>query len=206
MSNNTQLPDEKQCTKCGETKSVSAFGKDARLKSGFRADCKVCHALYCAQWRKEHADEIAQYSVQWRQEHHEEIAQYNAQWRQDHPQYDVQWAKEHAEEKAHNNAQWRKANPDKCRAARNRRRARKLGNGGSHTAADIQRQGDLQYWLCWWRMPGCAIDCKDDYHVDHLVPLARGGHNNPSNIVISCPHCNYSKNDKTPDEFAGRLL
>src|SRR5665213_303225 len=34
----------KRCPKCGETKPVSAFGKDARQKSGLRIWCKFCHA------------------------------------------------------------------------------------------------------------------------------------------------------------------
>jgi 5-methylcytosine-specific restriction endonuclease McrA len=70
----------------------------------------------------------------------------------------------------------------------------------------VQRQGDSQNWLCWWRGPNCLVDCRETYHVDHLIPLARGGHNNPSNIVITCPFCNQSKKDKTPYEWIGRLL
>lgn len=38
-------------------------------------------------------------------------------------------------------------------------------------------------------------------HVDHLVPLARGGKHCVSNLCISCPTCNNRKFTKTPDEF-----
>jgi len=45
-----------------------------------------------------------------------------------------------------------------------------------------------------------------DYHVDHRVPIARGGSNGPENLVIACPDCNRRKNAQMPHEFAGRLL
>jgi 5-methylcytosine-specific restriction endonuclease McrA len=64
----------------------------------------------------------------------------------------------------------------------------------------------MQKWVCWWGAPGCAGYCKDEYDVDHIVPLDRGGHNDPSNIVISCSHCNRSKQDKLPEEWIRRLF
>ena len=73
---------------------------------------------------------------------------------------------------------------------------------GEYTRHDINRQLESQMGRCWW----CGAQCKKQYHIDHLIPLDRGGHNNPSNIVISCPHCNLSKSDKLPDEFCGRLF
>jgi 5-methylcytosine-specific restriction endonuclease McrA len=180
-------PQTKICTKCGETKDVSAFSKDAQKSDGLQYHCKSCNAQY-------HED------------HREYRLQSAAQWHHGHPQYDAQWYQANREEKAQYAAQWRKNNPDKCRAQGHRHRARKTGNGGTHTAADIQRQGDIQDWKCWWRGPGCAVDCKDTYDVDHIIPLDKGGHNNPSNLVISCPHCNRSKQDKLPHEWCGRLL
>ena len=39
------------------------------------------------------------------------------------------------------------------------------------------------------------------YHVDHDIPLARGGSNNPDNWVSSCSRCNLSKRDMTGAEL-----
>lgn len=30
-------------------------------------------------------------------------------------------------------------------------------------------------------------------HVDHVIPRARGGQNDPSNLVLACERCNESK-------------
>lgn len=82
-----------------------------------------------------------------------------------------------------------------------RRRARIIAVGGEHTADDIKRQLAIQNHKCWW----CGVWLKK-YHVDHLIPLSRGGHNGPTNIVIACPRCNLSKGDKMPHEWSDRLL
>ena len=42
-------------------------------------------------------------------------------------------------------------------------------------------------------------------HVDHALPLSRGGTDEPSNLVTSCVNCNLRKGDKTVDEFMGRI-
>lgn len=173
----------KCCSKCGETKDVSAFSKDMHKKDGFRPSCKACDAAYAAT-RKE---KKAAYDALYNATHQAERSAYRAAHRAEH---------------AARCASWQKANPERRRAAWRRHYARKLGNGGTHTAEDVKKQGNIQRWKCWW----CGNDCKDKYHVDHLVPLAKGGHNGPSNIVISCPHCNWQKNDKFPSEFCGRLL
>lgn len=36
--------------------------------------------------------------------------------------------------------------------------------------------------------------------IDHIIPLARGGANAPANLQMTHPSCNFSKNDKLPDE------
>ena len=81
-------------------------------------------------------------------------------------------------------------------------RAIRAGAAGKHTAADIELLYRSQKGRCWW----CGKKINGKYHVDHRVPLARGGSNDPGNLVISCPACNQSKHAKLPQEWNGRLL
>jgi 5-methylcytosine-specific restriction endonuclease McrA len=37
--------------------------------------------------------------------------------------------------------------------------------------------------------------------VDHIIPVAKGGSDDPENLVAACKRCNFSKQDKMPDEF-----
>lgn len=86
-----------------------------------------------------------------------------------------------------------------ARAAVARRRA-----PDAYTTNDVLAQHERQHGKCHW----CNVKVGDDYHVDHIIPVSRGGSNSKDNIVISCPHCNLSRNDKLPHEWpqGGRLL
>jgi 5-methylcytosine-specific restriction endonuclease McrA len=103
---------------------------------------------------------------------------------------------------------WHNANPERGRAYRHRRRALKRGAEGRHTADDLRALATAQtprgktHPACWW----CGKDTAGKYHVDHRIPLSRGGGNSPDNLVISCARCNLRKHAKMPQEFAGRLL
>lgn len=93
------------------------------------------------------------------------------------------------------------------KAHQHRRRAQKQASGGTHTASQIQEQIQRQKSRCYY----CRNKLKKgkyQWHIDHVVPLSRGGSNDISNIVITCPTCNLKKNDKLPHEWAegNRLL
>lgn len=91
---------------------------------------------------------------------------------------------------------WAKENPDKRRSILRNRRARMAKVGGTHTADDVKRQFEGQKGRCWW----CNKKLKS-FHVDHRIPIARGGSNGPENLVISCPRCNTSRGAKLPSEM-----
>ena len=55
----------------------------------------------------------------------------------------------------------------------------------------------------------CQTDIASNFHVDHIMPIALGGNNWPSNLQCLCPSCNLRKNAKHPDDWAkenGKLL
>ncbi len=47
---------------------------------------------------------------------------------------------------------------------------------------------------------GKEIKNADDYEMDHIIPVSRGGKENYLNIVAACRQCNQKKLDKTPQE------
>lgn len=55
-----------------------------------------------------------------------------------------------------------------------------------------------------WRCRYCGCDLTPGFaHIDHVVPLSRGGTNDDSNLCSACPPCNLSKHAKTPEEWLG---
>jgi 5-methylcytosine-specific restriction endonuclease McrA len=49
----------------------------------------------------------------------------------------------------------------------------------------------------WCDMPLVSADVT----IDHIIPLARGGHHIPDNLCAACKPCNCSKKDSLPEEW-----
>lgn len=41
------------------------------------------------------------------------------------------------------------------------------------------------------------------FHIDHIVPVARGGGNRPENLCVACAPCNFRKRAHLVSEIAG---
>ena len=102
-------------------------------------------------------------------------------------------------------ALWRLENQASIRAHTVNRRARKLAAGGTFRKRDIERIFAAQKGRC----AACSACIKRSWQIDHIVPLARGGHNWPANLQLLCGPCNRRKSAKDPIDFMrslGRLL
>ena len=84
---------------------------------------------------------------------------------------------------------YRNKNPDKVREWSKTRHNRKTGRLPRNT---VKNKIFEQNGLCTY----CKCDIKLKYHVDHIIPLAKGGEHEPSNIQILCPSCNVRKSAK----------
>lgn len=168
----------KRCSRCKEFYPATKenFFSNKARKDGLGDYCKACQVGAVKKWRQNHPE-------QW-----DEIRK--------------KYALGYKARRRYLNREWNKNNRDRLRARWQRRRAKKRGAGGVCTDADIQKMRDLQKGKCWW----CGKKLPKRYHIDHRVPLSRGGTNWPSNLVLSCAFCNLSKGDRKPDEWSDRLL
>ena len=100
---------------------------------------------------------------------------------------------------------WYAANPEAMKIKKHKRRARLLA-GGALSRDIVERLKALQRGMC----AGCGCNLsKSGQHIDHIVPLAKGGANTDDNVQLLCPPCNLAKNAKHPIDWAqenGRLL
>jgi 5-methylcytosine-specific restriction endonuclease McrA len=185
---------------------VTEFYKDRTKKGGLASSCKKCSTAGAELWRVNNPERHTEVKQQYYLQHKEDTIERNRQWRAENPERRAENRRQEYErnrERAiEETRQWCQEHTEQAKANKRRHRARKRDAAGQHTAADIQVIYASQRGLCWW----CSCELKDNYHVDHRVPLARGGSDAPENLVLTCPHCNISKGSKLPSEWAGRLL
>jgi hypothetical protein len=107
------------------------------------------------------------------------------------------WQLAHPENLRAASSKWSKKNPAAVKANNHRYRARLTDAGGNYTKQDVIDCLVMQGYRCFY----CLASLIDVFHVDHMMPLSRGGSNGADNIVCACEWCNCSKGAKTVAEF-----
>lgn len=196
----------RRCTKCAELKpaTIEYFNAGKRYKGGWRSQCKECERAY----NERNKDRVRKRRSAHRAANKDRIAERYRIWaaanREHRNAYNRKYhAKQRAKTKADERA-WYVGNTEEINTATRNRRARAFKAEGIHTADDVRRQHKAQRGKCYY----CGVKVGKMYHVDHVIPLSRGGSNGPENIVIACQFCNTSKQSKMPHEWGGsnRLL
>lgn len=195
------------CVTCGETKPTTEFYKNSAAKRGHRSDCKVCNRAKAKRWVTDHPDRKRANDLRWRAANAEKVRAYGrkaeAKWRKANPDKVRAYREEHADEiRAYHqrlyrerreeylarNRRWKQANPGKVVEYAHRRRATQRGCEVFHLDRD----------RIWERGEGVCGICGDpcdpaDFHVDHIVPLSKGGAHSYENTQVAHPFCNMSK-------------
>jgi hypothetical protein len=201
----------KVCTKCGQEKPSTAFNSDKTKSDGRYPSCKACANAAAKEFRHNNHDHVLERGKRYRVKHAEKRRAYQRQYRIEHPGYYSDYLRQWAKDNPLKVAAYRK----KTRETTNKHESHKIGMrirqariraSGTFTRHDVEllkrNQTDKKGRICcWW--------CKkpiDKWHIDHVIPIARGGTNTPGNLCLSCPSCNQSKSARTPGEWAGRLF
>lgn len=74
-----------------------------------------------------------------------------------------------------------------------------MADGMSHY--QFQKWVEAQDKICFY----CSVDCSDGYHVDHFIPISKGGLHTADNLRVACVYCNLSKHDSLPRDFIRRM-
>lgn len=93
---------------------------------------------------------------------------------------------------------WRENNKDAVAAHNRNTKTRRESVAGSHSKSDIDALFARQNGQCAV-CKACLVN--NGCHVDHIIPIARGGSNYVGNIQLLCSPCNLHKHVAIPIEF-----
>jgi len=167
----------KVCNQCKQEQPLSNFYKQPKNKDGLKHFCKSCSVIKTKQWKESNPNKVTV---------------------QKNKYYELNKKKENERCK-----KYRTSNRDKINGLKRKRRALTLGNDCSpYTLQQVIDTYGLDCHICndqidlkAPRQPG-----KDGWefglHIDHFVPLSKGGADNLNNVRPSHGVCNLKKGSK----------
>ena len=162
----------KTCVKCG-------LNFDSR-------HCPECAKVYCRKYDSKNREKKTAASKAWF------VANPGKK-----KEYAARWYAANIEKHAEHHKKWRKDHPDARRIQRQTRRARKKSVGGTLSKNLVQTLLTLQKGKC----ACCGAELGDNFHLDHIMPLALGGANEDWNMQLLTSRCNIQKSALHPVDF-----
>ncbi len=162
--------------------------------------CVECQRAADIAWRAANPDKSRAVYATYRAKTQEKRAAYRAENRERISEYAAAWRTANRERCREYEAAWRAANPEKDMAKARNRRARKRNADGTCSADEAAAIRVVQRDRCAY----CSVKLRGGGHLDHIVPLSKGGSNWPSNQQWLCGSCNLSKQAADPIDFARR--
>jgi len=192
----------------------------AESKAKYRASHKEQIALASHEYYVDHKDALNAQRREYYQEHREEelakTEQYNDAHKEERLDYAVEYYKTHKKQRDDYNREYRETHAEERKTYKRTHRSEDLANtqkrnalkkgatvGNMEEITDVYRiareQKRVRCYLCGALIP------LGERHVDHIIPLSKGGSHSAKNLAVTCKQCNLSKGAKIPMEI-GRLL
>ena len=153
-------------------------------------------------WRVANKEKISEKGRKYREENPERIKAYGEKYRAENSglmtAYAADRRKSNPQKVKDQKKKWAEENPEALRTGWRNRRARKR-NAPGKLSKDISG-------VLFHKQNGRCIYCQVDLttvvqHLDHIMPLSRGGSNTDDNVQLLCARCNLRKNDKDPNDL-----
>lgn len=185
----------KQCRRCDQRKPRESFNRDRTRADGLSPYCRACRLAWSRE--PEHAAQSRETAAAWRAANLDR-AKANAR------ASARRWYAEHPEQAKASRARRRQEKRVAVYADNAKRRAAKRGAPRGDRAAYcayLEKVKTTPAMKCYW----CGKRTRPaTRHVDHIVPIARGGADDVANLCVACSCCNLKKHAKTPLQFSGQ--
>lgn len=183
------------------TNQVRACVKCGAYQRYANGQCKACSKAAAAAWKAANPERHRATVAAWQAANPERAKEIDSRWKSankarikanDAANYLANSDREKA-----NATAWQAANPEAVRVIHQNRRARKKASIGRLSKDLAKKLLALQKGMC----PCCKRPLGDDYHMDHIMPLALGGSNTDENIQLLRKQCNSQKHATHPVDF-----
>ena len=156
--------------------------------------------LRSKKWYEANKQKASEYSKTYKEKKRTELKEYSKLYylknKEKVKAYTKKWSLKNREKINKTRSLRRKSNPELHRSS-SRMRKIKLAVSGRLSAGLTSKLFKLQRGKC----ACCGLPLGDDYHLDHIMPIALGGQNTDDNIQLLRAKCNQQKNAKHPIDF-----
>ena len=191
----------KTCSVCGYEKYASEFSKNKKTKDGMRQQCKACDKAARAIYYAANSDARKDAAAAWYQANKGRAIANKAAWVANNADRArnalTTWRAANGDKIKAYAANYRAANLEPRRLHQQNRRSRARGAGGKLSKELPAKLFSLQKGMC----PCCKQPLGDNYHLDHIMPLALGGSNTDDNMQLLRAICNQKKRAAHPVDF-----
>jgi 5-methylcytosine-specific restriction endonuclease McrA len=204
-----------ECRKCVREYNQDNKDKIAERDKKYHQANKEKRNNYSIEYSRLNKDKITEYKKKYNQENVEKIKEYQQEYHKTYQETNkekgLQRSKEHyqknKEKYAERSKKYCQTERGKSVSYRSRLKRRSYKHKVIFTPIERKQILDRDNWEC----KNCGIkvhdrrtgewNTPDKAHIDHVVPISKGGNSEPKNLRVLCRTCNLSKSDKQDEQL-----
>jgi 5-methylcytosine-specific restriction endonuclease McrA len=169
---------------------------------------KARQKVYARRWYEKNREKAIESARDWHSAHPDATLAHKRRWNQNNAdqlrEASRRWKRAHPEEHRADWHRWAAKHPEKAKANQRRQTTRYAMRKRAVFIEDIEPYEVLNRSRGICGICGLPVDAED-FQVDHIVPLARGGVHGYENVHAAHPFCNASKCHRLQEEMVDRV-
>ncbi len=198
----------KICKGCDTKKENTQFYKDKTMKDGLRSKCKDCYKEASKTYYDGHIEKYRAKHAEYRKNHLKEEKAYTAEYYQNNKEVKKILSSKNYYENVDaiklRHAEWNKNNPERLKELHRAKKKANPGKYASYTAKHRAKKlnqtppnADFTLIEEFYKEARHLTDTTgNQYHVDHIKPLDKGGLHHQDNLQVITAEENLRKGNK----------